>query len=116
MKNSAKKNAYNIEYNATHIKQIKFNFSLQYDADILAKLDSVPNKQGYIKELIRADIAAHSTAQNAPEQSYHIKPEYLSMWGEDATEDTVIDQAELERLATEWGAEIDDLKDQLIPD
>lgn len=27
------------------------------DADIIEKLDSVPNKQGYIKELIRADIA-----------------------------------------------------------
>lgn len=27
------------------------------DADILEKLNSVPNKQGYIKELIRADIA-----------------------------------------------------------
>ncbi len=27
------------------------------DADILAKLESVGNKQGYIKELIRQDIA-----------------------------------------------------------
>lgn len=27
------------------------------DADILEKLNSVSNKQGYIKELIRADIA-----------------------------------------------------------
>lgn len=27
------------------------------DADILEKLSSVPSKQGYIKELIRADIA-----------------------------------------------------------
>ena len=26
------------------------------DSDILSKLDSVPNKQGYIKELIRKDI------------------------------------------------------------
>lgn len=27
------------------------------DADIIAHLDSLPNKQGYIKALIRADIA-----------------------------------------------------------
>lgn len=27
------------------------------DADILAHLDSLPNKQGYIKALIRADIS-----------------------------------------------------------
>lgn len=102
------------KYNTANTRQISLNFSLNYDADILAQLDSVPNKQGYIKELIRADIAG--SAQNAPTQTYHIKPEYLSMWGEDATEDTVIDQTELERLAAEWGAEIDDLKDQLIPD
>ena len=57
MANSKKKNEYNLEYNATHIKQIKFGFSLEHDADILEKLDSVPNKQGYIKDLIRADIA-----------------------------------------------------------
>ena len=28
------------------------------DADILAKLASVPNKQGYIKDLIRKDLKA----------------------------------------------------------
>lgn len=28
------------------------------DADILARLEGVENKQGYIKSLIRADIAA----------------------------------------------------------
>lgn len=27
------------------------------DADIISKLESVPNKQGYIKSLIRADMA-----------------------------------------------------------
>lgn len=27
------------------------------DSDLIAKLDSVPSKQGYIKDLIRADLA-----------------------------------------------------------
>lgn len=48
------------KYHATHIKQIKFGFSIEQDADILAQLDSVPNKQGYIKDLIRADIATRA--------------------------------------------------------
>ena len=64
----SKKIAYTIEYNATHIKQIKFNFSMQYDADILEKLDSVGNKQGYIKDLIRADIARANSEQKEEEQ------------------------------------------------
>jgi hypothetical protein len=44
---------------------------------------------------------------------YTIKPEYLSMWGEDCTEDTVIDSAEVERLAAEWGKSVDELLEQL---
>jgi hypothetical protein len=35
---------------------MSFRFMLKSDADILEKLDSVPNKAGYIKELIRRDI------------------------------------------------------------
>ena len=45
-----------MRYDATHTRQIKFKFNLETDADILAKLDEVENKQGYVKELIRADI------------------------------------------------------------
>lgn len=33
-----------------------FRFTKSTDADVIAKLESVPNKQGYIKSLIRADI------------------------------------------------------------
>lgn len=32
---------------------------MKTDADIIAALDAKPNKQGYIKALIRADIDAH---------------------------------------------------------
>jgi len=43
-------------YDATHTKQILLKFNLETDADILAKLSEVENKQGYIKRLIREDI------------------------------------------------------------
>ena len=45
-----------IKYNARNTKQIKMNLNIKTDDDILAKLASVPNIQGYIKELIRKDI------------------------------------------------------------
>ena len=51
------------KYKAASTRQLSMNLSIQYDADILAKLDAIPNKQGYIKELIRADIARKGTAQ-----------------------------------------------------
>lgn len=44
-------------YNRTHTRMVSFRFGKTTDADILEKLDSVPNKAGYIKALIRADIA-----------------------------------------------------------
>ena len=48
-----------------------------------------------------------------PLTRYTIRPEYLSLWGEDCTEDTVIDSAEVERLAAEWGKPVDELLEQL---
>lgn len=44
------------KYEAKATVQIKMKLNRNTDSDILAKLDSVPNKQGYIKELIRADL------------------------------------------------------------
>ncbi len=44
------------KYDDTNTRQIKFKFNLKYDADILEKLDSVDNRQGYVKKLIREDI------------------------------------------------------------
>ena len=49
-----------IAYDRESTRQIKFKFNLKTDADILAQLDSQQNKQGYIKQLIREDIAAHT--------------------------------------------------------
>lgn len=45
-------------YAAKYKRQIKIDCFTSTEQDILDKLDSVPNKAGYIKQLIRADIAA----------------------------------------------------------
>lgn len=46
-----------IRYDQQNTRQIKMKLNIKTDADILKKLDSVSNKQGYIKALIRKDIA-----------------------------------------------------------
>lgn len=43
-------------YKEKNIRQVKMDLNIKTDADILEKLDSLPNKTGYIKELIRADL------------------------------------------------------------
>lgn len=50
----------NIKYDKEHTRQVKFKFNLKTDADIIAFLEQQENTQGYIKSLIRADIAAHA--------------------------------------------------------
>ena len=44
------------KYDAKNTRQIKMKLNLKTDKDILDRLDQVGNTQGYIKELIRADI------------------------------------------------------------
>ena len=48
------------KYAASNTKQIALVLNTNTDVDILEKLAEVPNKQGYIKELIRTDIARTS--------------------------------------------------------
>ena len=47
--------------------------------------------------------------------TYKIKPEYLDLWGEDATEETIITDEDLEMIARGWEKTPDELMDQLIP-
>jgi hypothetical protein len=51
------------KYDKANTKMIQMKLNLKTDADILEKLASVGNKQGYIKALIRADIEAQKTKQ-----------------------------------------------------
>lgn len=44
------------KYDAKATVQVKMKLNVRTDADILKKLDSVGNKQGYIKSLIRNDL------------------------------------------------------------
>lgn len=43
-------------YDAKATLQFKMKLNTKTDADIIRKLDSVENKQGYIKALIRQDM------------------------------------------------------------
>ena len=44
------------KYEKANTVQLHFKLNRNTDADILEKLESVGNKQGYIKSLIRKDI------------------------------------------------------------
>lgn len=44
------------KYDAKNTRQLHLKLNRRTDWDVLEKLDSVPSKQGYIKELIRADL------------------------------------------------------------
>lgn len=44
------------KYDKANTVQVKMKLNKKTDKDILKKLSEVPNKQGYIKKLIRKDI------------------------------------------------------------
>lgn len=45
------------KFNRESTTSVNLRLNKNTDADIIAKLESVPSKMGYIKQLIRADIA-----------------------------------------------------------
>lgn len=47
--------------------------------------------------------------------TYKIKPEFLDLWGEDATEDTILTEQDVEDIARGWDKTPADVMDQLIP-
>lgn len=51
-------------YAAKYKKQYKLDCFTSTEQDIIDKLESVPNRAGYIKSLIRADIATNEQKQN----------------------------------------------------
>lgn len=44
------------KYDAANTRQVHLKLNRRTDKDVLARLDEVPSKQGYIKRLIRADL------------------------------------------------------------
>lgn len=47
------------KYQKANIHQVKFGINKATEPDLLAWLESKENKQGYLKALIRADMAKH---------------------------------------------------------
>jgi len=54
---SEKKTTAKERYDARTAVRISLKLNKGTDADVLQRLEEVPSKQGYIKTLIRADIA-----------------------------------------------------------
>lgn len=45
------------KYDADNTRQVHLKLNRRTDSDVLEKLDAVSSKQGYIKRLIREDLA-----------------------------------------------------------
>lgn len=63
-----RKSAYNTAYIAENTTRVRVNLNHRTDADILAYLENVDNKQGLIKELLRARMAEEGFVYTPSEQ------------------------------------------------
>ena len=66
---ATKRSVSQASYDKANTRQLRMKLNLKTDSDILTHLDAQPNMQGYIKSLIRADIAAHGGAPIIEEES-----------------------------------------------
>lgn len=57
-----KKNLAKDRYDKENTRALKLKLNIRLDADVIAKLESEPSMQGYIKRLIREDIARSAAA------------------------------------------------------
>lgn len=103
-------------YDAKNRKPFSFKLHLKYDADIIKKLESVESMSGYIKQLIREDIARTCSVPVSAPKTYHIKPEYLDMWeGGDTPSDPdrIITEDDIRTYSEEWDIPVSTLLEQL---
>lgn len=58
----AKENArkYHLQWEKENTKMVNMKLNKRTDADIFAHIARIPNVQGYLKQLIRDDIARHA--------------------------------------------------------
>lgn len=55
-KATIKRKAYIIDYNKETYKQFKFNVNRNTESDLIEYIETLPNKNQYIKDLIRRDM------------------------------------------------------------
>ena len=48
------------KYDSANCKFYHLKFNLRTDADVIEQLESVPSRQDYVRQLIRADIKSNS--------------------------------------------------------
>lgn len=46
------------KYDSANCRFYHLKLNMRTDADVIAKLDSVPSKQDYLRQLVRRDLAA----------------------------------------------------------
>lgn len=120
----------NAKYDREHTTGVFLKLNKETDKDILEKLSSVPNRQGYIKDLIRKDLSGTRSvpdSDSVPEKTgcvpesernnmtYRIKPEFIDLWGSDATFETVLTEDDIRFQAEESDMPFEELMKQVYP-
>lgn len=55
-----KQKAYQVEFQKNNTTRIRFQLNNEYDADIIEFMNTLPNKNGYLKDLVREDMKKRS--------------------------------------------------------
>lgn len=58
---------YDMQYAKENIRRFNLKLNRIHDADLIKRLESQPNVQAYLKELIRKDMEAHGISAPVPD-------------------------------------------------
>lgn len=95
-----------------HARFFGLKLNKNTDRELIERLDQQTSIQGYLKALIRNDIERGEKTM----KKFIIKPEYLETFGPEANAYTVITEDDIERLASEWEMDPDEIWAMLIED
>lgn len=101
----------NAKFEREKTRSIKIKLTMSTDADILAKLDAVGNKQGYIKALIRADLKKEERKDN--DMTINIKDYVAPFYKTEPLDDKNLFFAVQKDLDDGWDVGSEDLDEAL---
>lgn len=84
------------KYDSTHCRTYNLKLNIGTDSDIIAKLDNVESKQGYIKQLIRDDITRTCSVPKTESTGYSAAIKNLAQNWIDNADTTPVPEIDIE--------------------
>lgn len=99
-------------YDAKTARYFSLKLNRNTDGELIKHLEQQESIQAYLKQLIRNDMKKGESTM----KTYRIKPEFIELWGPDASEETILTEDEIKTQAEYAEIPLDEIMNQVYPD